>query len=417
MRHQFGRELGRAAAIAIMAVVCFVILSPTFGLAAKKKARGEKPEGALTAVKAIEIPGHPLLSSDIAWADPGTKRIYLADRSNFAVDVFDGEKNVFVGRVTGFAGASDMTPPPPNGQGPNGVVVTPTKKVWAGDGNSTVRVADVDPKSSNFLKVIKSIDTAIPECGSNCDRADEIAYDPQDRVIVIANNEPHTASDAKARGNPYATFISADSYAVLGHVSFEGATGLEQPTWIPQLHAFSISVPGYRNGGGSNGGNAEVAILDPKTYKVSRTIKPGDCHASGQTLGPSDQLLLSCGGPVLLNVSSGQVEGKIVEIGSGDEDWYNPGDGRYYFTANDKQTPPVNSLGVIDAKTGKWVANIPDPGGRQAVALPGNNHIFTPVRATPATVKDPSTDQTTCSKFGIRGQGCIAVFAYSKAAD
>ena len=413
MRHQFGR----AAAIATMGLVFVLALFPRLGRAAKKNPKGEKPAGSLTLLKAIEIPGHPLLSSDIAWADPGTKRIYLADRSNFAVDVFDGEKNVFVGRVTGFAGAGDMTPPPPNGQGPNGVVVTSTKKLWAGDGNSTVRVADVDPKSSNFLKVIKSIDTAISDCGSNCDRADEIAYDPEDRVIVVANDEPHLPSDAKMRGTPYATFISADSYTVLGHVSFEGATGLEQPTWIPQLHAFTISVPGYRNGGGSNAGNAEIAVLDPKTLKVSRTLKPGACHASGETLGPSDRLLVSCGGPVILNVSTGQVESTIAEIGGGDEDWYNPGDGRYYFTANDKQTPPVNSLGVIDAKTGKWVQNIPDPGGRQAVALPENNRIFTPVRATPATVKDPSTDQTTCSKFGIRGQGCIAVFAYSKGAN
>lgn len=410
MRNQFMR-----ATILVAAGLVFALgVAPRFGRAAKK---AEKAEGPLKAVKAIEIPGNPLLSSDIAWADPGTKRVYLSDRSNFGIDIFDGQKDVFVGRVTGFAGPGDATPPPPNGQGPNGVVVTPSKKVWAGDGNSTVRVGDVDPKSPNYLKVIQSISTALPECGAACDRADEIAYDPEDHVIVVANDAPHTAADPKARGNPYATFISADHYTVLGHVSFEGATGLEQPTWIPQLHAFTISVPGYRNGGGSNGGNAEINILDPKTLKVSRTIKPGACHASGQTLGPSNHLLVSCGGPIILNLMTGEVEAKIAEIGSGDEDWYNPGDGHYYFTSNDKQTPPVNSLGVIDATTNKWVENVPDVGGRQAVALPENNRIFTPVRATAATVKDPSSDQTTCVQFGIRGHGCIAVFAHSKPAS
>jgi hypothetical protein len=50
---------------------------------------------------------------------------------------------------------------------------------------------------------------------------------------------------------------------------------------------------------------------------------------------------------------------------------------------------------------------------RQAVALAENNHIFTPVQVTAAMVKDPSTDNTTCSRFGFKGTGCIAVFAHS----
>jgi hypothetical protein len=361
----------------------------------------------------IEIPGNPLLSSDIAWVDPGTRRFYLSDRSNFAVDVVDAEKDAFVGRVTGFAGPDSMTPSPPNGQGPNGILVTPSKKLWAGDGTSTVRVADVDPKSGNYLKIIQSITTALPECGEVCNRADEIAYDPADHIIVVANNEPSTPSVPHTRGTPYATFISADTYKVLGHVSFTGATGLEQPTWIPQLHSFSISVPGYRNGGGSNGGFAEIAILDPKAMKVSHTYKPGNCHASGETIGPSDRLIVSCGGPIIMNVLTGELEATISQIGGGDENWYNRGDARYYFTANDKGNPSVDSLGVIDAKTNTWLQNLPDPGGRQAVALAENNHIFTPVRVTPEMVSDPSKDNTTCASFGVRGHGCIAVFVHS----
>src|SRR6476661_7136247 len=51
----------------------------------------------------IPIPGNPLLSTDLSFTDPGTERFYLADRSNFAVDIVDAEKDVFVGRVTGFA--------------------------------------------------------------------------------------------------------------------------------------------------------------------------------------------------------------------------------------------------------------------------------------------------------------------------
>ena len=362
----------------------------------------------------IAIPGNPLIDVDIAWPDPGTKRIYFADRSNFGVDIIDAENHLFVGRIGGFAGSAAATPAPPNGVGPSGVLVTPGKKLWSGDGNSTVKVADVDPTSPNYLKIIESISTAIPECGAHCNRADEIGYDAADHIIVIANDRPTAPTPPFGPSNPYATFISADTYKVLGTVTFEGATGLEQPVWDPELHRIFITVPGYRNGGGSNAGFGEVAVIDPKTMKVTQTYKPGNCHASGETLGPSQHLLVSCGGPVIMNALNGKIISTITQVGGGDEVWYNPGDRRFYVTANDKSTPPVTSLGVIDAETGAWLQNVPDPGGRQAVAFAENNHIFTPVRLTPAIVSDPSTDKTTCSLFGFKGTGCVAVFAHSE---
>jgi hypothetical protein len=278
-----------------------------------------------------------------------------------------------------------------------------------------VRVADVDPASPDYLHIIKSISTAIPDCGSHCDRADEIGYDTTDHIILVANNQPGTAVETTppTRSNPYATLISADTYQVLGHITFAGATGLEQPVWIPELRRFFVTVPGYRNNGGSNNGFAEIAVIDPKTMKVEKTLNPGDCHASGEVLGPSQHLLVTCGGPVILNAADGKVVSTITQIGGGDEDWYNPGDGRFYFTSADKGTPPVDSLGVVDAQTGAWLQNVPDPGGRQAAALPENNHIFTLVRVSAAMIKDPSTDHTTCSLFGFRGTGCIAVFVHS----
>ena len=67
-----------------------------------------------------------------------------------------------------------------------------------------MRVADVDPNSPNYLKIIQSVSTALPECGSHCDRADEIGYDPADHIILVANNQPLTATPTTppTRGNP-----------------------------------------------------------------------------------------------------------------------------------------------------------------------------------------------------------------------
>src|SRR6516162_6387444 len=118
------------------------------------------------ALAAIPVPGNPITSADISWVDPGTERYYFADRSNAGVDIIDAEKGVWVGRVKGMAGPlpSGGGTSTTNGPGPNGVVVTPRKRLWAGDGNSTVQVADVDPDSPNYLKILHSVSTALPAC-------------------------------------------------------------------------------------------------------------------------------------------------------------------------------------------------------------------------------------------------------------
>jgi hypothetical protein len=407
-----------------LAGVIAVSLTPVFAFSlAAAHSRETNAKAPVRLIGVIPIPGNPLVTSDIIWVDRATKRLYITDRSNFSVDILDAENNLFVGRIGGFAGPetsrgdpiANATTAPPNGEGPSGVLVTPDKKVWVGDGNSTVKVADVAPESPTYLKIVQSISTAIPECGTHCDRADEIAYDPADHLVLVANNQPLTATPTTPRtvANPYATFINADTYQVVGHVTFEGATGLEQPLWVPEQRRFFISVPGYRNSGGSNSGFGELAVIDPKTMKVEKSFKPGNCHPSAEALGPSQHVLVSCGAPLVINAADGRIISTITQVGAGDENWYNPGDGRFYFTGNDKSTPPVMSLGVVDAQTGAWLQNVPDPGGRQAAALPQNNHIFTLVRVTAAIVKDPSTDKTVCAQFGFKGTGCIAVFAHT----
>jgi hypothetical protein len=414
----------RIAAITMGLTLAIVSAGALSGRAPASPAKPAKKDSAhpsrtpvhLTGI--IQIPGNPLTSSDIVWLDATTKRFYFSERANFAVDVVDVDKGVFLGRVTGFAGANAQTPPPPNGQGPNGVFVA-GKQLWAGDGNSTLRVADVDPASPNYLKIVHSIDTSLPECDApgshHCDRVDEIGYDPADRITLASNNQPNSPVAPFGRVDPYATFVDAKTFQVLGHVAFPGATGIEQPLWIPALRRFFLTVVGYNNGGGSNHGFGEIAVINPKTMMVEKNYAPGDCRTSGEVLGPDNRLLVSCGRPVILNALTGEVENRIMQIGGGDEVWYNPGDDLFYVVAGDTSKPPVPSLGLIDAKTGMWLQNVANPGGRQAAGLPSNNHIFTPVLVTAAQVANPDSDRTACAQFGVQGHGCIAVFAHEDA--
>ena len=96
----------------------------------------------LSILGVIPISGSPMKSSDIIFADPGTEQVYLADRTNAGTDVFDAESNVYLGRVPGFVGAAVTNgggTATSNDRGPNGVLVTPSKLLWAGDGNSTLQ--------------------------------------------------------------------------------------------------------------------------------------------------------------------------------------------------------------------------------------------------------------------------------------
>ena len=330
----------------------------------------------LKLLKVIPIPGLPVASVDILWADQASERLYLSDRTNASIDIFDGENDVFVGRVPGFAGATAN-----GGGGPNGVVVTPDNKVWVGDGNSTVQVIDLNLTPP---RIIQSIHTR----GTN--RADELAYDPVDHLIMIGNDRDRP---------PFETIISTDDYSIRGEIVFREATGLEQPLWDPQLHRFLLNVPNLVDGSG-----ARVAVVNPTTLSVDTMYPVGSCSGTGLAVGPFQRLLVACGVPYVLNAVNGTIINKITQVNSGDEVWYNAGDGQFYVASTDPSGAGV--LGVIDALTATWRQNVPAPRARVVSALAGNNQIFVLLTAPAATI----VDTTPCADAGFRNAGCLAVY-------
>jgi hypothetical protein len=153
---------------------------------------------------------------------------------------------------------------------------------------------------------------------------------------------------------------------------------------------------------------AEIALVDPKTSSVTGVFVVGsNCGGTGIAIGPFQRVLVACGSPFVVNAATGAVITNITQVGGGDEVWYNSGDGQFYVTSTDSSTG-ATVLGVIDAETATWRQNVPAPGARNVAAFAGNNHIFTVVRAPAAG----ATDTTLCAQFGIRGTGCVAVFAH-----
>jgi DNA-binding beta-propeller fold protein YncE len=331
-------------------------------------------------VDTLRIPGEPLTSFDIGVVtDDG---IYaLADRSNKSVDLIDAATGKFLGRVAGFKGFEKASGA--SAAGPDGVVAVGKDELWAGDGDSTVKVIDMKTRA-----ITHTISTG------GTKRVDEMAYDPADHLVIVVNNADKPA---------FVSFISSQTYKLLGKVTLEHATdGAEQPAWEPVTGKVYLTVPVLDD----VDANGAVVVFDPHTLKLEKTLPVSKCMPAGLAVGPQAQLLLGCsddavdsGFPaqsLIMDARSGRITATVGKVGGSDEVWYDPRSGNYYLAAAKNPGGPV--LGVIDAHDNHWVTNLPSgPRAHSVAADPKSGRVFVPIEA-----RKESAD---CSS------GCIAVYA------
>src|SRR5215470_3009566 len=233
---------------------------------------GAEAAAKLKQIGTISNPAGPIDGFDISFVDQKTQRYYLADRSNKSVDVFDAKTDKFIGSVPGFIGVTMKNGKPDNDtSGPDGVVVV-GNQVWAGDGDSTVKIIDL-----KTMKIVETINTG----GKT--RVDEMAYDPKDQVFIGVNN---------AEEPPYATLISTKKgHKVIAKITFNDATdGAEQPAYNSADGLFYVSIPELKK----DGKKGAVAVIDPKKGKLVKMLPVDTCHPNGLAFGPSGNFALGC---------------------------------------------------------------------------------------------------------------------------
>jgi hypothetical protein len=323
--------------------------------------------------------------------------------------------------------------------------------LYAGDGDSTLKVIDLSP-SSSAAPIKQTISTG------GTTRVDEMALTTDGKLLIAANNaeDPPFVTLFAANGdNPTSNVTKIIKTTVDPAIIPPGAgLSIEQPAWDPTTQRFYTSIPQIANNPpGCSFGAAPfceggLLVTDPLHPKaVEGAFNPGtntgvlplsDCGPNGATVGPNDNLLLGCTpGNVPTNTTTQVINAitknfaSIANITGSDEVWFNAGDDRYYLGAS-KAIKPAGSklasgavLGVVDG-TSVLIETIPQSSGSHSVAADSKrNLIFVPQVCTKTT-----TPTTTCAIGGDAnttagpgsptvGQeicgttsGCIAVYVH-----
>jgi hypothetical protein len=399
------------AGIAIGAVALFAITAPALTAEAPPK------DEVYTLTTAIQIPGiSGLVSYDISYADPVVKKYVLAVRDAKAIAIVDTTNNSITLSDKVFAGVA--------GGGPNGVWWVNDKEIWAGDGDSTVKVLDAN---GAFI-------TAIPTNGAF--RADEGCFDPNDQLVVVANNDEMPW--------PWISFIPTsgpNARTVVKKLVLDGfngtvmaTNGIEQCQWNAKTGKIYLNVPEV-NGSGNPGA---VLVIDPKSMGVEKIfpIPLSACNGPrGMAIGPENQILIGCSqagsNSAILNANSGAVESILTGYAGTDEVWFNEGDGHYilpFCTAACRTDPPTapEQIGVIDSNGFKEDQSV---GVTSATTKAGNggmrrfksvaadsstNQVYVPIAAIGggAPTYTPNICSSAPTKINSPNDttGCIAVF-------
>jgi hypothetical protein len=374
-----------------------------------------------TCLAAIPLGPNPLRSFDISWVarDLSPGWYLLADRSNAGIALVNANNLAFIGTYSAsgnpttcpgckFTGVvcspaptcTTTTPVNNNVSGPDGVT---SHGVWiyAGDGDSTLKVIDLRLSPPNGI--VQSVSTG------GTTRVDEMALTLDGTKLLVANNaeDPPFATLFNANGDSLgqsnvSKIIKIEASGTIMPSGF--GLSIEQPTWEPTTQRFYTSLPiiaqnppgcNFDGGAGPITCDGGVLVTDPvglnatqcdvaftpgvlcvqgafnatnKTgvialHPANRNAATGGCGPNGITVGRettdpgvpvAHPLLLGCTpgnnpfdtttqviNPTTRNFAD------VANITGSDEVWFNPsiysppgfiGDNRYYLGASKSYT-------------------------------------------------------------------------------
>jgi hypothetical protein len=399
----------------------------------------------------VSLPNNGVLAAfDISFVKPKLRTLAVAasrvvdTRGPFGtVIIVNTDDNIVTKELIPnppFAGACSF-PARNTVTGPNGVIVIKTgldAEVWAADGPVLTAAgkahicsvttgtppipvaADIASPSTVKVLDLNSGGTKAVISTGGTGRADELCYDSQSRVVLVANDQPF---------DNFITFIDADTYQVIQQIKFNGtdpngdnilANGIEQCIFNKKDGNFYINIPSTGPSTSPLPG-VTLRISGTAPYQVQAIVADfskapwnttGCTGGTGIALGPDDQLANSCG--LIISFNTGAIIANFPAAGKADEMWFNPGDGHYFLADS---TPAL--LGVIDSgknsgkKTKKPRVDLSTTtavGSHSVAADKETNLVYVPIRGNLAVAGSGAVCKTATDSFGNAGSndsGCI----------
>jgi hypothetical protein len=261
-----------------------------------------------------------------------------------------------------FAGATGNN----STSGPNGVA-TGGGCLFAGDGNSNV----VSFKVPSY-KQVSNLSTG------GMFRADELSFDPKDRILFVANN---------ADTPPFGTLINVGAGCKLtirsaiiydtAHSGVNATNGAEQPVWDPAKDRFYQSIPSISGTTAAPGPIGAIVRINASTGVVDQQLGVFFCMPAGLALNPTNQTFLAgcsvvydtlgdpwfgadtnTSNPTQVIIDTNGIFAYVSGIGSSDEVWYNSGDNHWYTGTSNSQysSHPVASMTGATSTTDEGAA-------------------------------------------------------------
>ena len=319
-------------------------------------------------------------SMDAVEIDQAAHRLYVADRSNQGVDIFD---------ISAASAKYLQTIAMPSD--PNGLAFAPDlSRLFVGVGNGSVVVVDINPTSPTANKVINEVKTG----AKSVDLLDYSAA----RHLVYASNGVEGSI----------TSIDSGTGEVKGQ--FKVGFALEQPRFDPADGMLYVTSP-----------DADALFrLDPNDGTVKKKLTLGGCQPTGLAINPkSNQAVIACRNSILsYDLKNGMSE-KFLEQPGGDIVSYDPKVDRFFVGAPFK--PSKGAVAMFGGTPIVYIKTVvTGAGGKSAAYDEANDIVYTPDtrpnKAGLASFKMPAGGPgelpplSTLIPFGVLLAGLVILF-------
>jgi hypothetical protein len=269
--------------------------------------------------------------------DQGNHRLYIADRTDQGVDVFD-----ISAPAAKFIKTIALSSPP------NGLAVSADYRLYAGMASGSVAVIDINKASSTLLTVVAEVKTG----GAGVDLLD---YNGTNHMLLASNGADGSI-----------TWIDTITNEVKD--KFKVGSALEQPRFDEGDQLIYVTSPA-----------ADALVqIDPKDGTIKNTFTLGGCKPAGLAINPrANAAVIACNGYVMTRDLKTDKMEKFVQVLGGDIVNYNAKVDRFFVASPHKIH--ASAIGMFGGHPIAYISSIAAPGqGNSAVLDETNNIVYSP---------------------------------------